>query len=60
MMEYLARNYSRNNDYVRLFEIGKVYIPNEDENQVPTEKNILTIGIYGDCDYLDMKESLKT
>ena len=55
MMECLARNYSRNNDYVRLFEIGKVYIPNEDENQVPTEKNILTIGIYGDCDYLDMK-----
>ena len=55
MMECLSRNYSRNNDYVRLFEIGKVYIPNEDENQVPTEKNILTIGIYGDCDYLDMK-----
>ena len=55
MMECLGRNYSRNNDYVRLFEVGKVYIPNEDENQVPTEKNILTIGIYGDCDYLDIK-----
>ena len=23
--------------------------------KLPTEKNILTIGIYGDCDYLDLK-----
>lgn len=55
IMESLGRNYSRNNDYVRLFEIGKVYIPNEDETQLPTEKNVLTVGIYGDCDYLDLK-----
>ena len=41
MMECLGRNYSRNNDYVRLFEMGKVYIPNEDENQVPTEKKYI-------------------
>jgi phenylalanyl-tRNA synthetase beta chain len=55
VMESLGRNYSRNNDYVRLFEIGKVYIPNEDETKLPTEKNVLTVGIYGDCDYLDLK-----
>ncbi|MDZ5010620.1 phenylalanine--tRNA ligase subunit beta, partial [Clostridium perfringens] len=34
---------------------GKIYIPNEDETVLPTEKNILTIGMYGDCDYLDLK-----
>ena len=55
IMESLGRNYSRNNDYVRLFEIGRTYIPNEDETKLPTEKNILTIGIYGNCDYLDLK-----
>ena len=55
MMECLGRNYSRNNSYARLFEIGKVYIKGEDENKVPTEKNILTIGMYGNCDYLDLK-----
>ena len=55
MMECLGRNYSRNNSYVRLFEIGKVYIPSEDENTLPTEKNLLTIGMYGECDYLDLK-----
>ena len=55
MMECLGRNYSRNNEYARLFEIGKVYIPKEDETAVPIENNILTIGMYGNCDYLDLK-----
>ncbi|GKX66096.1 phenylalanine--tRNA ligase subunit beta [Inconstantimicrobium mannanitabidum] len=55
MMECLARNYARNNEYASLFEIGKIYIPNEDETQLPTERNILTIGMYGNVDYLDIK-----
>ncbi len=55
IMESLGRNYSRNNSYVRLFEMGKVYIPNEDDTKLPTEKNVLTIGMYGECDYLDLK-----
>jgi phenylalanyl-tRNA synthetase beta chain len=59
MMESLGRNYSRNNSYVRLFEMGKVYIKNEEENKLPTEKNILTIGMYGDCDYLDLKGAVE-
>lgn len=59
MMESLGRNYSRNNSYVRLFEMGKVYIKNEEENKLPAEKNILTIGMYGDCDYLDLKGAVE-
>ncbi|GFP76765.1 phenylalanine--tRNA ligase subunit beta [Clostridium fungisolvens] len=55
MMECLGRNYSRSNEFARLFELGKVYIPKADENQLPNEKNILTIGLYGDVDYLDLK-----
>lgn len=55
MMECLGRNYARNNDMVRLFEIGKVYIPNADENELPTERNILTIGLYGEVDYFGLK-----
>ena len=55
MMESLGRNYSRSNEVVRLFEVGKVYIKNEDENKLPEEKNILTVGMYGKCDYLDLK-----
>ncbi|WP_315080858.1 phenylalanine--tRNA ligase subunit beta [uncultured Clostridium sp.] len=59
MMECLGRNYSRNNDYVRLFEMAKVYIKNEDETKIPTERNILTIGMYGDCDYLNLKGAIE-
>lgn len=55
MMESLQRNYTRSNDKVRLFEIGKVYIASEDENNLPEERNILTIGMYGEADYFHLK-----
>jgi phenylalanyl-tRNA synthetase beta chain len=55
ILEALGRNYSKNNEYARLFEIGRVYIPKEDENKLPEERNILTIGIYGNSDYFDLK-----
>lgn len=55
MMESLARNYSRNNEAARLFEIGKVYIPNEDLNKLPEERNLATVGLYGDVDYFHIK-----
>ena len=55
MMESLGRNYSRNNEYARIFEIGKVYIKNQDETELPNENKILTIGMYGNCDFFDLK-----
>ena len=55
MIESLGRNYARNNEYASLFEIGKIYLKNEDENKLPTEKNILTIGMYGKVDFFDLK-----
>ena len=55
MMECLGRNYSRNNDEARLFEIGKVYIPNLDNTALPEERNIVSIGMYGKLDYFDLK-----
>ena len=54
-MESLGRNYSRNNEYAKLFEIGKIYLKHEDENELPDEKNVLSIGMYGNCDFLDLK-----
>lgn len=55
MVEALSRNYSRNNDYASLFEIGKIYIPKEDSTELPDEKNILTLGLYGNVDYFNLK-----
>ncbi len=59
MLEALGRNYSKNNEIARLFEVGKVYIPNEDSNKLPKEINTITIGMYGECDYLDLKGSVE-
>jgi phenylalanyl-tRNA synthetase beta chain len=55
MMESLSRNYSKSNESALLFEIGKVYIKNEDENKLPEERNIVIIGMYGNLDYLELK-----
>lgn len=55
MMESLSRNYSRNNDEVRLFELGKIYLPDANKDKLPEERNILTIGLYGKIDYLNLK-----
>ncbi|MBV4440077.1 phenylalanine--tRNA ligase subunit beta [Clostridium tyrobutyricum] len=55
MMEALSRNYSRNNKFVRLFEIGKTYIPGKDLSKLPVENNIVAIGMYGKADYFDLK-----
>ena len=45
MMESLSRNEARSNDEAALFEMGKVYLPTEDE--LPKEKEKLIIGLYG-------------
>ena len=54
MMESHSRNYARNNEYAKLFEVGKIYIKKEGE-KLPEERNILTIGMYGDCDFFHLK-----
>ncbi|MFL0194589.1 phenylalanine--tRNA ligase subunit beta [Clostridium sp. WILCCON 0269] len=55
MMESLSRNYSRKNELVRLFEMGRVYIPHKDVGKLPEENNIITIGMYGSADYFNLK-----
>ena len=55
MMECLGRNYSRKNEIVRLFEIGRVYLPLENGDTLPEEDNIVTIGMYGEVNYFNLK-----
>ncbi len=45
MMESLSRNEARSNDEAALYEMGKVYLPTEEE--LPMEKEMLVIGLYG-------------
>lgn len=48
MLEVLGRNYSRNIDKVKAFEIGNTFIENMlDSNDLPEEQYSLCVGIYG-------------
>lgn len=54
MMETLSRNENHKAERVRLFEVGKVYRPIEGE-LLPEEKHVVTLGMFGDCDFYDIK-----
>lgn len=55
MLDILAGNYKNRNANVKLFELGKEYIPTE-EGKLPNEPTRLTVGIYGDdVDFFDIK-----
>ena len=55
MLEVLARNNNFNNENVSLYEIATVYIPDEDPAKLPSEKKVITLGMYGDCDFYSIK-----
>lgn len=54
MLETLATNYNYRNADVKLFELGTIYIPQENKD-LPLEKNVVCIGMYGNCDFYDLK-----
>ena len=56
ILEILNRNYNFNNDNVRLFEIATIYIPTGTET-LPHEKRVLSLGMYGDCDFYTLKDA---
>ncbi|MDD2376671.1 MAG: phenylalanine--tRNA ligase subunit beta [Clostridia bacterium] len=59
MLEALERNYSRKNDDVKLFDLGKVFLNAENiiKNELCDEKLHLTLGMYGDnLDFYELKD----
>ena len=54
MMEIIAKNYNNRNLAASLFENATVYSPNGTE-ELPTETRMLTLGMYGGCDYFTLK-----
>lgn len=56
MLTSLATNYNRRNKNVRLYEIGKVYLPKAlPLTELPDERVHFTLGMYGAGDFFDMK-----
>ncbi|MBQ3520878.1 MAG: phenylalanine--tRNA ligase subunit beta [Firmicutes bacterium] len=60
MMEVLARNYSRNIDAVKAFEIGNTFMDNPySPDNLPDEQYSLCIGMYGkDEDFYSLKGNI--
>lgn len=55
MLEILSKNHNNRNENAYLFEIAKEYIPTAPD-KLPTEKNVLTAGFYGDgVDFFKVK-----
>ena len=59
MLEIIARNHSYRNKAVRLYELGKIYLPREDG--LADEPKYLSLGAYGDgVDFFSFKGSIET
>ncbi len=56
MLNSISINYNRRNKEAHLFEIGKVYLPKElPLKELPKEREVLTIAMYGNVDFYDTK-----
>lgn len=58
MLNAISFNAAQKNENVRLFDISRVYHNNQNqiqEGNLPEEENMLTIAMYGNCDFYDLK-----
>ncbi|QOV20606.1 phenylalanine--tRNA ligase subunit beta [Blautia liquoris] len=56
LLTSLAINYNRRNKNVRLYEMGNVYLAKSlPLTELPTEKMMFTLAMYGEGDFYDMK-----
>lgn len=56
MLEVIARNINNNNKSAALFEIAKEFTPKESADILPDEKQVITLGLYGDnSDFFTLK-----
>ncbi|WP_313756789.1 phenylalanine--tRNA ligase subunit beta [Tissierella sp.] len=57
MLELLSRNYNRGVSHCAVYEIGNTFIAKEFPiKELPQEKKILSLGVYGDKDFYYLKE----
>ncbi len=54
VLKILRTNYTRRNAKARIFELGKLFTLIEGE-ELPKESRCLAIGMYGECDFYDIK-----
>ncbi len=56
MLTSLGTNYNRRNKSARLYELGNIYLPKAlPVTELPDERMMFTLGMYGEGDFFDMK-----
>ena len=55
LMGVLERANSRHLASAKMYELGFVYLPSENEGELPTEKTMLVLGFFGEGDFYDLK-----
>ncbi len=60
ILSSLSTNYNRRNKDVRLYELGNIYLPKQiPVTELPEERMQLTLGMYGEGDFFDLKGVLE-
>lgn len=59
MLTSLSTNFNRRNGAVKLYELAKVYIPDEDPEKLPDERTDFTLGFYGEGDFFSLKGAVE-
>jgi len=60
MMDLLVRNYNYGVKECYAYELGNIFIPKQlPLKELPLEKKMLTIGMYGNVDFYDLKETVE-
>lgn len=60
MLTSLATNYNRRNKSAKLYELGNVYLPKAlPVTELPEERMMFTLGMYGDGDFFNMKGAIE-
>lgn len=59
MLDTLSYNFNRRAESAKLFEIAKVFLPTQ-AGQLPNEPEIVTIGMFGNVDFFDLKGACET
>jgi len=58
MLDALSKNWGHRNQKARLYEMAMIYL--DVGETLPNERQVLTLGAYGDCDFFEIKGVCET
>ncbi len=59
MLKVVANNINKKAEDIRLFEAGRIYLPSDDEKELPEERKYICIALCGSEDFFSLKGVLE-